>query len=359
MLESTGANYSPPTSVAEGSCTKATSHSPRPSRHDRPVAQRSPSPSTSSLGRRSKSASKSRSRTCSVESMETGSSMYSRPSPGRKRRRDPLPSVKITGLTSMVAERHLEEIFDVYGTIRECFLPKFRRSNEPKGEAFILFNSTSAASKAIRHMDQGQIDGAIVSVESHCLPDAVTSHAGSARPKGRNGRYDDGLARRSARWYDDRWSSGIDPYGDSHHHKERERYHPRRLPCDEKYRRECELYSFNAEYDQRFHADGSRSRNRSRSHCRDRLDERSRSPHVRCSSLRPPLSPPSHYREDAMSTSRSSLLSAGRESIAGDAVPSPIRNRCDAEVLNSRPSTPYSPVASSWSASPRQSNLAS
>lgn len=133
-----------------------------PSRH--PMRSATPSSSSSYSKARPRSRSRSPSRS---------------PSPSRRTRSpsftpdqsaSPSPSIKVTGLTKLVATWHLEEIFSAYGSVRDALLPTFQQSGEPKGHAWILFASVESAEKAISHMDQGQIDGAVVSVKFDRMP---------------------------------------------------------------------------------------------------------------------------------------------------------------------------------------------
>ncbi|KAI9229251.1 MAG: hypothetical protein DHS80DRAFT_9182, partial [Piptocephalis tieghemiana] len=70
----------------------------------------------------------------------------------------------IQHLTRNVTEAHLHEIFGVYGTLDRVFMPKDRRSGMHRGEAILDYAEVDDAKRAIAHMHQGQLDGAVLSV---------------------------------------------------------------------------------------------------------------------------------------------------------------------------------------------------
>ena len=78
--------------------------------------------------------------------------------------RDSSPVVYVYGLTHKVRERHLDEIFGFYGGITRLrlYAPLHERPH-----AFIEYENEECVDRAIAHMDQGQIDGARVTVSAN------------------------------------------------------------------------------------------------------------------------------------------------------------------------------------------------
>nr|GAT53924.1 RNA-binding domain-containing protein [Mycena chlorophos] len=81
--------------------------------------------------------------------------------------------VVITNLTRNVAETHLKTIFGFYGDIMQIDLPTFGKSGQNRGKAALEYFDSPAATKAVSHMDGGQIDGAVVKVELSDLPEGT------------------------------------------------------------------------------------------------------------------------------------------------------------------------------------------
>ena len=79
----------------------------------------------------------------------------------------PSTVVYVYGLTERVYERHLDDIFRHYGTLVRLRL--FRTNARPW--AVLEYDTEEAADRAIAHMDQGQIDGAHVTVSLTQRPD--------------------------------------------------------------------------------------------------------------------------------------------------------------------------------------------
>lgn len=68
--------------------------------------------------------------------------------------------VYVYGITERVHERHIDDIFGHYGPIVRLQL--FRTNVRPW--AVLEYDTAEAADRAMAHMDQGQIDGAHVTV---------------------------------------------------------------------------------------------------------------------------------------------------------------------------------------------------
>lgn len=106
--------------------------------------------------------------------------------------------VYVYNLTHKVKERHLDEIFGFYGTIRRLRL--YARIDE-QPHAVIEYESEASADEAISHMDQGQIDGARVCVTQHEEParEALAPRPSTRWRRGRADRPSDrGWGRRRA-----------------------------------------------------------------------------------------------------------------------------------------------------------------
>ncbi|KAJ9125833.1 hypothetical protein QFC24_002617 [Naganishia onofrii] len=166
-----------------------------------------------SRGRDGKGAAKSQSRSRSAgrkrsksnASMRSDSRSRSRSrSPARSRNRsippprisndsrDPQPAgrgpawrvVIVSGLTKNVRREHLEEIFGKYGRITGVDLPIFAKSGQNRGKAAIEYINAAAAEKARDHMDQGQLDGSVLTVVLSDLPlPAPERHQERDRPR--------------------------------------------------------------------------------------------------------------------------------------------------------------------------------
>ncbi|CAD5115941.1 DgyrCDS4871 [Dimorphilus gyrociliatus] len=92
----------------------------------------------------------------------------SRSASPRRRRRSPTPKptkIHIGRLTRNVNKEHVIEIFSVYGTIKSVEIlgdrvhPEFSR-----GFAYVEYEHSDDAAKAVKYMDAGQIDGQEISV---------------------------------------------------------------------------------------------------------------------------------------------------------------------------------------------------
>ncbi|KOS14670.1 rna-binding protein with serine-rich domain 1-like protein [Malassezia pachydermatis] len=87
------------------------------------------------------------------------------------------PVVYVYGLTPRVLERHLDEIFGFYGPIKRLRLFPHERPS-----AMIEFEQEDSVELALSHMDQGQIDGAHVTVSIDPRPDLEEAPLHSPAP---------------------------------------------------------------------------------------------------------------------------------------------------------------------------------
>lgn len=127
----------------------------------------SASSSGSSRSKSDRSHSRSNSRSSRSKSRTPASDARSRsaskaPSEEATRRRSPTPVTKIhvNKLTRNVNKQHLTEIFKTYGSIKNVDIQTDRfHPHLCRGSAYIEFEKSVDAEKAIRYMDGGQIDG--------------------------------------------------------------------------------------------------------------------------------------------------------------------------------------------------------
>ncbi|RPB23452.1 hypothetical protein L211DRAFT_745760, partial [Terfezia boudieri ATCC MYA-4762] len=72
--------------------------------------------------------------------------------------------IVIEKLTKNVTEEHIREIFGVYGDIKFIDMPLNPHFNTNRGLCYLLYHSPSAASAAIAHMHESQLDGSKIEV---------------------------------------------------------------------------------------------------------------------------------------------------------------------------------------------------
>ncbi|KAL6555853.1 hypothetical protein OROHE_007127 [Orobanche hederae] len=201
---------------------------------------------------RSRSLSRSRSRSRSP------SRSWSRPrarsrSGGRGRTEvvNPGNTIYVTGLSTRVTERNLEDHFSKEGKVKSVFLVVEPRSRVSRGFAFITMDNVEDANQCIKHLNQSVLEGRYITVERSRRKRARTPTPGhylglkSTRGdgyRGDRGRYggsssrDDYGYRRSPRRSPYRggrdYSSRRSPYGGrSRRDRSRSRsYSPRRSP---------------------------------------------------------------------------------------------------------------------------------
>ncbi|PLW27182.1 hypothetical protein PCASD_24117 [Puccinia coronata f. sp. avenae] len=78
--------------------------------------------------------------------------------------------VEVTKLTKNVSAEHIREIFQAYGSIKEVDLPIVRHIGSHRGTAIVTYETEKAAQKAVSHMDRGQLDGSLISVQIYRPP---------------------------------------------------------------------------------------------------------------------------------------------------------------------------------------------
>ncbi|KHN35992.1 Putative RNA-binding protein C25G10.01 [Glycine soja] len=133
---------------------------------------RSPSPwrAESRSRSRSRSRPRSRSRSRSFEKQRPRSRSRSR---GRSRSRSNERSeaknagttLYVTGLSSRVTERDLEEHFSKEGKVASCFLVVEPRTRISRGFAFITMDTVEDANRCIKYLNQSVLEGRYITVE--------------------------------------------------------------------------------------------------------------------------------------------------------------------------------------------------
>ncbi|GMH27351.1 hypothetical protein Nepgr_029194 [Nepenthes gracilis] len=123
---------------------------------------RSPSP------RRSRSKSRSRSRSWSQEKHRSRSRSRSR-SGARSRGRDDAGNTGntlfVTGLSSRVTERDLEEHFSKEGKVSSIFLVVEPRTRISRGFAFVTMDTVEDADQCVKYLNQSVLEGRYITVE--------------------------------------------------------------------------------------------------------------------------------------------------------------------------------------------------
>ncbi|XP_029655354.1 RNA-binding protein with serine-rich domain 1-B-like [Octopus sinensis] len=83
----------------------------------------------------------------------------------------------ITGLSMNVNKDHIYEIFGVYGSILNVNIPSdITHPQFSKGHAYVTFEDPDSAEDAVKHFNDGQIDGKMISVSL-----SVTSRQNNSR----------------------------------------------------------------------------------------------------------------------------------------------------------------------------------
>ncbi|XP_019054489.1 PREDICTED: serine/arginine-rich splicing factor SR45a [Nelumbo nucifera] len=118
---------------------------------------RSPSPP---LRARSRSRSRSRSRPRSRSQSRSRSG-----SRGRDNASNPGNTLYVTGLSTRVTERELEDHFSKEGKVISCRLVVEPRSRASRGFAFVTMDTIEDADRCIKHLNQSVLEGRYITVE--------------------------------------------------------------------------------------------------------------------------------------------------------------------------------------------------
>ncbi|KDP43705.1 hypothetical protein JCGZ_22332 [Jatropha curcas] len=119
---------------------------------------------------RSRSRARSRSRSRSLSRPRHRSRSRSR---GRSRSRsrgrpdaiNPGNTLYVTGLSTRVTERDLEEHFSKEGKVASCFLVVEPRTRISRGFAFVTMDNVEAANRCVKHLNQSVLEGRYITVE--------------------------------------------------------------------------------------------------------------------------------------------------------------------------------------------------
>ncbi|CAN4078666.1 unnamed protein product [Withania somnifera] len=84
---------------------------------------------------------------------------------GRDGDSNPGNTLYVTGLSTRVTERDLEEHFSKEGKVKSVFLVVEPRSRISRGFAFITMDSLEDANRCIKHLDQSVLEGRYITVE--------------------------------------------------------------------------------------------------------------------------------------------------------------------------------------------------
>ncbi|CAN1226338.1 Serine/arginine-rich splicing factor SR45a, partial [Linum perenne] len=101
---------------------------------------------------RSRSRSKSRSRSSDrVEAVNPGNTLY------------------VTGLSTRVTERELEDHFSKEGKVASCFLVVEPRTRISRGFAFVTMDNVDDANRCVKYLNQSILEGRYITVEKVLL----------------------------------------------------------------------------------------------------------------------------------------------------------------------------------------------
>ncbi|KAG9135772.1 hypothetical protein Leryth_002496 [Lithospermum erythrorhizon] len=91
-------------------------------------------------------------------------------SPGRvPEANNPGNTLYVTGLSTRVTERDLEEHFSKQGKVKSVFLVVEPRSRISRGFSFITMDSLEDANRCIKHLNQSVLEGRYITVERKIL----------------------------------------------------------------------------------------------------------------------------------------------------------------------------------------------
>ncbi|KAI3462325.1 hypothetical protein Pfo_018988 [Paulownia fortunei] len=129
---------------------------------------RSPSPWEENSRSRSRSRSRSKSRSHSRSWSRPRARSRSRSGSRGRGRTDavnPGNTLYVTGLSTRVTERDLEDHFSKEGKVKSVFLVVEPRSRISRGFAFITMDSFEDANRCIKHLNQSVLEGRYITVE--------------------------------------------------------------------------------------------------------------------------------------------------------------------------------------------------
>jgi transformer-2 protein len=81
---------------------------------------------------------------------------------------NPGNTLYVTGLSSRVTERDLEDHFNKEGKVASCFLVVEPRTRISRGFAFVTMDSHDDAERCIKYLNQSVLEGRYITVERLC-----------------------------------------------------------------------------------------------------------------------------------------------------------------------------------------------
>ncbi|KAH9490040.1 RNA-binding protein with serine-rich domain 1-A, partial [Bulinus truncatus] len=149
---------------SSSSDSRSSSSSSRSRSGSRSSSSGSSSSGSSSSGSSSRSGSSSSNRSSSSDSSRSrGRDRKQRTETPKRKKRSPTPKptkVHVGHLTRNVTKDHIQEIFSLYGTIKNIDMLMDRiHAHFNRGTVYIEYETAEEAAKAIKFMDGGQIDG--------------------------------------------------------------------------------------------------------------------------------------------------------------------------------------------------------
>ncbi|KAI5082910.1 hypothetical protein GOP47_0002653 [Adiantum capillus-veneris] len=78
---------------------------------------------------------------------------------------NPGNNLYITGLSSRVSEKDLDDHFSSEGKVMECHLVVDPRTKESRGFGFVTMDSMDSAERCIRHLNKSVLEGRVITVE--------------------------------------------------------------------------------------------------------------------------------------------------------------------------------------------------
>jgi transformer-2 protein len=82
---------------------------------------------------------------------------------------NPGNTLYVTGLSSRVTERDLEDHFNKEGKVASCFLVVEPRTRISRGFAFVTMDSHDDAERCIKYLNQSVLEGRYITVERSTL----------------------------------------------------------------------------------------------------------------------------------------------------------------------------------------------
>lgn len=184
---------------------------------------RSPSP------RKARSRSQSRSRSMSPPRYRSRSRSRSRSASRGRVETNPGNTLFVTGLSSRVTQRELEDFFSKEGKVSSVFLVMEPRTRISRGFAFVTMDTVEDADRCIKYLNQSVLEGRYITVEKSRRKRPRTPTPGQYLGLGHRRKFRGGYGGRDD--YDHRRSPRRSPYRGSRG------YSPRRSPYAERSRR--------------------------------------------------------------------------------------------------------------------------